>query len=99
MSGSFMSIFWLISSIFNVFATQQRFLLSLQLRVIKELFHQSSFYLKNIVSSFQFLFKKSYSHFSPWGKVRGGNVRGGNVLDPFRYVEHKNDWFTIIESR
>src|SRR6218665_3033196 len=61
MSGSFMSIFWLISSIFNVFATQQRFLLSFQLRVIKELFHQSSFYLKNIVSSFQFLFKKSYS--------------------------------------
>src|SRR6218665_3611956 len=58
--GSFISILGLISSIFNVFATQQRFLSSLQLRVIKELFHQSSFYLKNIVSSFQFLFKKSY---------------------------------------
>src|SRR6218665_3081222 len=64
MYGSYISIFGLISSIFNVFATQQRFLSSLQLRVINELFHQSSFYLKNIVSSSQFLFKKSYLHFS-----------------------------------
>src|SRR6218665_2477124 len=71
MEGSFISIFGLILSIFNVFATQQRFLSSLQLRVIKELFHQSSFYLKNIASSFQLLFKKSYLHFSPGGKVRG----------------------------
>jgi len=56
MYGSFRPTFGLISSLFYVFATQPRFLSSFQLLVIKELFHQSSFYLKNIVSSFQLLF-------------------------------------------
>ena len=41
-----------------------------------ELFNQSSFYLKNIVSSIQLLFKQRYLHFSP------GEMSGGNVLDP-----------------
>src|SRR6218665_3624652 len=60
---------------FNVFTTQQRFLSPFQLLVKNKLFQKSSFYLKNIVSSFQLLFKKSYLHISPVGKVRG-NVRG-----------------------
>src|SRR6218665_1509862 len=76
MQGSFRSIFGLISSSFYVFATTPRFLSSFQLLVNNELFHQSSFYLKNIVSSVQLLFKKNYLHFSP------GEKSGGNVLDP-----------------
>ena len=39
--------------------------------------------MKNIVSSFQLLFKKGYIHFSPGGKVRG-EMSGGTVLDPER---------------
>src|SRR6218665_1813811 len=83
MLGSFRSKFELISSLFYVFATQSRFLSAFHLRIIKELFDQSSFYLKNSVSSVQLLFKKSYLHFSP-GKESGGNVRRGNVLDIFQ---------------
>src|SRR6218665_1606596 len=62
---------------FYVFAKQPKFVSSVQLLVINELFHQSSFYLKNIVSSAKLLFKKSYLHFSPGGEVRG-NVPGAN---------------------
>src|SRR6218665_2878033 len=81
LQGSFRSIVGLISSLFYVFATLPRFLSSFQLLVSNELFHQSSFYLKNIVSSFQLLFQKSYLHFSP-GEKSGGKCPGGNVLDP-----------------
>jgi len=56
---------------FYVFATQQRFLSPVQLLVNNELFHQSSFYLKNTVLSFQVLFQQRYLHSSPGGKVRG----------------------------
>src|SRR6218665_3651704 len=75
--------FGLISSIFNVFATQQRFLSSLQLRVIKELFHQSSFYLKNSSLYLRKVIKIFLRGKSSGGKCTGENVRGGNVLDPF----------------
>src|SRR6218665_1094762 len=71
MLRSFRSIFGLIPSIFNAFATQQRFLSPFQLLVNIELFHQSSFYLKNIVSISATLFA-----FFSGGKVRVGNVRG-----------------------
>jgi len=54
-------------SLFYIFATQTRSLSSIQLLVKKELFHQPSFYFKNIVSSVQLPFKKRYLHFS-WGK-------------------------------
>src|SRR6218665_1819905 len=47
-----------------------------------ELFHQSSFYLKNIILSFQLLFQQRYLHFSPGGK--SGEMSGGNVQDPMR---------------
>src|SRR6218665_1279836 len=77
MQGSFRSIFGLISSLFYVFATQPRFLSSVQLLVNHELFHQSSFYLKNIVSSIQLLFKQRYLHFS-----LGEKSPRGTVLDP-----------------
>jgi len=63
---------------FYVFATQQRFISPVQLLVNNELFHQSSFYLKNIVLSFQLLFQQRYLHFSP----------GGNVLDPLSLPTH-----------
>jgi len=43
--------FWAIFGIFYVFATQQSFLSPVQVLVNNELFHQSSFYLKNIVLS------------------------------------------------
>src|SRR6218665_3694683 len=77
MQGSFRSTFGLISSIFYVFATQQRFLSSVQLLVNNELFHQSSFYWKNVVLLFQLLLQQRYLHFSP-----GWKSPGGNVLDP-----------------
>jgi len=35
--------------------------------------------LKNIVSSFQLLFKKSYLHFSPGGKSPGEMSGGGGM--------------------
>src|SRR6218665_1206285 len=79
LQGSFRSIVGLISSFFYVFATPPRFLSSFQLLVSNELFHQSSFYLKNILSSIQLLFKKSYLHF-----LRRENS-GGNVLDPYDF--------------
>jgi len=64
--GSFRSIFGLISSIFHVFATQQRFLSPVQLLVIrltmncfinpastwKILFYHSSFYFNNVICIF-----------------------------------------------
>jgi len=67
-------------SLFYVFATQPRFLSSVQLLVNNELFHQSSFYLKNVVSSVQLLFKQRYLHF-----LRGkswGEMFGEKILDP-----------------
>src|SRR6218665_197567 len=67
---------------------QPRFLPSLQLLVKNELFHQFRFYLKNIVSSVQLLFKKSYLHFSS-GEKSGGKCPRRNVLDPCR------QWWTI----
>src|SRR6218665_3964968 len=82
MQGSFRSIFGLILSLFYVFATPPRFLSSFQLLVNNELFHQSSLYLKNIVSSVQLLFKKSYLHFSP-GEKSGGKCPGGKCPRPF----------------
>src|SRR6218665_687364 len=85
MQGSFRSIFGLISSLFYVFATSPRFPSSFQLLVSNELFGQSSFYLKNIVSSVQLLLMKSYYIFLQ-GKLSGGNVPGGNVLDPVTRV-------------
>src|SRR6218665_2825277 len=72
MVGSFRSAFGIILSLFYVFAPPPIFLSSFQLLVNNELFHQSSFYLKNIVLSVQLLFKKSYLHFSPGGKCPGG---------------------------
>ena len=63
-SNSFRSIFGLISSLLYVFAAQPRFLSSIQLLVNKELFHQSSWYLINIVSSVQLQFKQCSLHFS-----------------------------------
>ena len=71
------SVIGLVSPLYHVFVTHPRFLSSFQLLVNKELFHQSSFYLTNIVSSVQLLFKKSYLHFSP-----GGNVPGGKCPRP-----------------
>src|SRR6218665_1352408 len=56
-------IFGMASSLFYVFAAQPRFPSSVQLLVKKELFHQSSFYLVNIVSSAQLLFQQRYLHF------------------------------------
>src|SRR6218665_145032 len=70
-------IFGLISSYYYVFSKKQRFLSSVQFLVNNELFNQSSFYLRNIVLSFQLLFQQRYTHFSPGGEVREGNVRGG----------------------
>src|SRR6218665_2911604 len=81
-------------SIFNVFATQSRFLSSLQLRVIKELFHQSSFHWKNIVSSVQLLLKKSYLNFSLGEKVRGKCPRL-----TFPYILLKRALYCAIPSR
>jgi len=54
-----------------VFATQPRFLSSVQLLVNKELFHQSSLYFINIISSVQLLFKQPYLHFFGGGKCPG----------------------------
>ena|SRR6218665_1307373 len=88
MQGSFRSIVGLISSLYYVFARQPRFLSSLQLLVYKELFHQSSFYMRNSVSSVQLLFKKSYVHLfveSP----------GENVIDPQNAQRHGYDDITI----
>src|SRR6218665_4154307 len=55
--------------------------------------HSVTFYLENIVSSVQLLFKKSYFHFSPGRKVREkspgkspGESSGENVLGPFANV-------------
>src|SRR6218665_3339378 len=70
--------------------TAPRFLSSFQLLVNNELFHQSSFYLKYIVSSAQLLFKKSYLHFSLGGKSPGGKcprpVQLGLHLPGVRYL-------------
>src|SRR6218665_69500 len=68
MRGSFRSIFWLVSSLFYIFAAQPRFLSSVQLLVNRELFHQSSFYLINIVSSVRLLFCQRSLHFSREGE-------------------------------
>src|SRR6218665_913814 len=59
---------------------QQRFLSPVQPLVNNELFHQPSFYWKNIVSSFQLLFQKVICIF-----LRGGgNVRGARPLPPLQ---------------
>ena len=71
--GSFWSISGLFSSFFYVFATQQSFLSPVQLLVNNELFHQSSFYLEDIVLSFQLLFQQRYLHFLR-GESPGRNV-------------------------
>src|SRR6218665_789209 len=76
---------------FYVFATQQRFPSPVQLLVNNELFHQSSFYLNNIVSSCQLLFQQRYLHFSPGGNVRGEMSEGKcpgeiKVLDPMKIL-------------
>jgi len=69
---------WANFVIFQVVATQQRFISPIQLLLNNELFHQSSFYLRNIVSSFQLLFQQRCLHFSP------GEMSGGIILDPAR---------------
>ena len=72
MWGSLSLVFGLLSSLYHIFATQTRFISSLQLLVNEELFHQSSFCLINIVSSVQLLCKERYLHFSGGGKSPRG---------------------------
>ena len=73
-----------------VFATLQRFLSPIQLLVNNELFHQSSFYLKNIILSFQLLFQQRYLHFSPGGKS------GGKCPRPvMRMKKEKERWWSL----
>ena len=83
--------FWagLISSIFYVFATQQRFLTSVQLLVTNELFHQSSFYWENIVLSFQLLFQQHYMRFSPVEEVRGEMSQTHNYTRRVRIADNR----------
>jgi len=63
--------FWANIVIFLVFATQQIILPPVQLLFNNELFHQSGFYLKNIVLLFRLLFQQRYLHLSPGEKVQG----------------------------
>ena len=79
MCKSVRSVFGLVASLQNVFATQPRIHLSVQLLVNKELFHQSSFYLITILTSVHLPFKHHFSHESR-GECRG--MSRGNVLDP-----------------
>src|SRR6218665_774976 len=74
-------MFGLISSIFYVFATQQRFLSPVQLLVNNELFHQSSFYLKILFYHSSFYCNNVICIFLP-GEKSEGKCPWGNVLDP-----------------
>ena len=89
--GSVSSDFGLVLSLFNDFATQPRLLSSVQLLVNKELFHQSSFYLINIASSVQLLFKQCYLHFFR------EKCPGGDVLDPGSTEAELLDWAVAEE--
>src|SRR6218665_1813579 len=73
---------FLVSSIIiSRFCNTAKIFSLVQLLVNKELFHQSSFYFINIVSSVHLLFKQRYLHFSRGEKSRG-ECPGRNVLDP-----------------
>src|SRR6218665_291417 len=89
--------FWVNFVNFYVSATQQRFLSPVQLLVNNELFHQSSFYFKNIVLSFQLVFQQRYLHFPPGGKVRG-EMSGGMSYTHTVYT-HIHNYIAALEQR
>ena len=74
-----MSVFGLVSSSYSIFTTQPRNFSAVQLLDNKELLHQSSFYLINILSSSSFyLGNVSFNNLG--GRNVRGEMSGGNFL-------------------